>query len=186
MRIYILSLLAFFGTSLFAQSTLNTMTFKGIPINGTLNEFVLKMTDSGFSYLKTEKGSTFLQGDFAGFKDCTLIVHSDNNIVNSLIILTTKYEDWTSLEGGYELLKLGLTQKYGEPISCTEEIQTYSPNPKNSRKIKLAKSGNVTYRSLFETPNGYINLSIEKNQCKIIYYPKNVFITNEKLRNTDL
>ena len=44
------------------------MTFKGVPIDGTLNEFVLKMKNSGFTHVGTENRIGMLKGDFAGYK----------------------------------------------------------------------------------------------------------------------
>jgi len=46
------------------------LSFKGVPIDGTLNEYVSKMKQSGFTHLGTENGVAILKGDFAGYKDC--------------------------------------------------------------------------------------------------------------------
>lgn len=45
------------------------MTFKGVPIDGTLNEYVSKMKQSGFTLIDTEDGVAMLKGDFAAYKD---------------------------------------------------------------------------------------------------------------------
>ena len=42
------------------------LTFKGVPIDGTLSEYVAKMKSAGFKYLGEQDGTAILQGDFAG------------------------------------------------------------------------------------------------------------------------
>lgn len=51
-----------------AQNDSEHMTFKGIPIDGALNEFVAKMKQAGFTYIVTQDGIAVFQGDFAGRK----------------------------------------------------------------------------------------------------------------------
>ena len=50
-----------------AQDKSEHLSFKGVPIDGTLNEYVSKMKAAGFSYLGTQEGAASLLGDFAGF-----------------------------------------------------------------------------------------------------------------------
>ena len=63
-------LLLFVNTILIslAQDKSEHLSFKGVPIDGTLNEYVAKMKAAGFSYLGTQDGTAILQGDFAGFR----------------------------------------------------------------------------------------------------------------------
>lgn len=184
-KIILISLLGLCTINLSAQNPSTHLTFMGIPINGSPNEFMLKLTNKGMSYIKSTGDITLRQGDFAGFNDCTIGIYANNNIVNSIVVSTPKYDEWTSLETGYNFLKLGLTEKYGDPISCTEEFQSYR-YPNNTRKMKLAKTGNLTYNSLFETDEGYINLSILKDHCQIIYTDKDNFTTSETAKYNDL
>jgi hypothetical protein len=54
-----------------AQSAENQhLLFKGVPIDGTLSEYVEKMKLNGFVVMDSEPGTYVLQGDFAGYKDC--------------------------------------------------------------------------------------------------------------------
>lgn len=52
------------------QDTSQHLTFKGVPLDGTLEQYVLKMKQNGFKHLSTKDGVAMLQGDFAGYKDC--------------------------------------------------------------------------------------------------------------------
>lgn len=168
-----------------AQNDSAHLTFMGIPINGTLHEFSLKLTSKGLLYTESTGDAALFQGNFAGIHDCTIGVYSNNNVVNSVAVSSPKYDEWTSLETGYQILKLGLTEKYGDPISCTEEFQTYG-HPNNTRKMRLAKTGNMTYNSLFRTDKGCISLSILKDHCLITYIDNQTFATSETERHIDL
>lgn len=52
------------------QDTSQHLTFKGVPLDGTLDQYVLKMKQNGFKHLSTKDGVAMLQGDFAGYKEC--------------------------------------------------------------------------------------------------------------------
>ena len=57
-----------FATAVFAQET--HLKFKGVPIDGSLTEFVSKMKTAGFTHTGTDHGIASLKGDFAGYKNC--------------------------------------------------------------------------------------------------------------------
>ena len=55
---------------LVAQTTDNQhLMFKGVPIDGTMSEYVAKMKLNGFVVVATESGLTELEGDFASYKN---------------------------------------------------------------------------------------------------------------------
>ena len=56
----------------FAQTESEHLKFKGVPIDGTLREYVSKMESAGFSYLGEDDGTALLEGEFAGVKGCTV------------------------------------------------------------------------------------------------------------------
>ena len=73
MKELIISLLVSLMTlTSFAQTESPHLAFKGVPIDGTLNEYVQKMKQKGFDYLGTENGIAILTGDFAAYKGCTV------------------------------------------------------------------------------------------------------------------
>ena len=121
---FVLSLLLS-SVSLIAQTVSEHLTFKGVPIDGTLNEYVKKMENAGFSYLGQEDGTAMLQGDFAGYKNCIIGVSTLKavNVVSTIGVIFPFCEDWSSLERNYEGLKSMLTKKYGEPAEVKEEFQ---------------------------------------------------------------
>lgn len=96
-------------------------------IDGTLNEYVTKMKQAGFTHIGTQDGTAILKGDFAGFKGCTIGVATlkTTNKVNTIGVIFPEQDDWDSLENNYTHLKSMLTEKYGEPSDCVETFQGY-------------------------------------------------------------
>lgn len=165
MKKFIFSLLiafvVFFTAS--AQSESEHLTFKGVPIDGTLREYVAKMKQVGFTHLGTQDGMAFLQGDFAGFKGCTIMVATLKGVdkVNTIGVMFPAKDNWDSLERNYEQLKSMLTEKYGEPSDCEEKFQRNYINT-SSDKFYSIVTNNATWYTTFSTPKGDIQLSLEK------------------------
>ena len=91
----------------FAQNDTEHLTFKGVPIDGTLSEYVKKMKNAGFEYLEGGIDYAVLQGDFAGFKDCNVLIYTLDaiNVVSKICVLFPECNVWSSLEQNYNLLK---------------------------------------------------------------------------------
>ena len=149
--------------SSYAQSS-EHLKFKGVPIDGTLNEYVLKMKQVGFQLIETDDGVALLEGEFAGYRDCMVGVSTlkSVNVVNTIGVVFPAREDWSSLEGDYEHLKSMLTEKYGEPSDVVEKFQGYgNPQTDQEKWIRLI-TDNCSWYTIFETKNGDIQLSLEK------------------------
>ena len=150
----------------YAQSSSEHLTFKGVPIDGTLSEYVAKMKSAGFKYLGEQDGIAILQGDFAGFKNCTVGVSTLKavNVVSTIGVIFPACEDWSSLERDYEHLKSMLTQKYGEPTDVVEKFQGRFKPDTNNEKLYELYMDRCTWYSTFETPKGDIQLSMQKGE----------------------
>lgn len=140
------------------------LTFKGVPIDGTLNEFVGKLKQKGFTQLGKEQGVAILEGDFASFKGCTVAVYEhESGLVNRVGVMFPERDTWSLLYGDYSKLKEMLTQKYGKPSEETEEFQGYStPRDDNSRMHEV-QMDRCKYICDFTTDNGVIELRIAHN-----------------------
>lgn len=149
--------------SSYAQSY-EHLKFKGVPIDGTLNEYVSKMKQAGFQLVGTDDGVALLEGEFAGYRGCLIAVSTLNsvNVVNTIGVVFPACEDWSSLEGNYEHLKSMLTTKYGEPADVVEKFQGYSTPRTNNDKLHELLMDRCTWYTIFETENGDIQLSLEK------------------------
>jgi hypothetical protein len=144
-----------------AQSS-EHLTFKGVPIDGTLNEYVSKMKQSGFILLDIEDGVAMLSGDFAGYKDCIVGVATlkQKDLVSKITVMFPEYNTWSSLSGNYFSLKELLTEKYGKPSENAEKFQTYSEPRDDGSKMIQVKLDGCKYYAIYETEKGSIELSI--------------------------
>jgi len=154
------------------------LSFKGVPIDGTLNDYVLKMKKSGFMHTGTNNGIAILKGDFASYKNCTVGVSTlkAKDLVSKIVVLFPEVENWSSLSSNYFNLKEMLTEKYGQPADFKEEFQSYTPENDGS-KMSSVQSGHCKYYSIYETEKGTIELSIEKGDypnafVKLAYFDK--------------
>ena len=165
-KIIITAILALATMISFAQTkSSDHLSFKGVPIDGTLNEFVAKMKQSGFTLIGTEKGIALLKGDFAGYKDCTLGVASlkQKDLVSKITVIFPERETWSSLSNNSFTLKEMLTEKYGEPSESVEIFQTYSEPKDDNSRMHEVKLDRCKYSTIFETDKGSIQLSIAQN-----------------------
>ena len=95
------------------------LTFKGIPIKGSLSAFGSELVKAGF---RNTGGGTYT-GDFAGYSGCK-VTPSGNNPVQEVRVDFPVISDWDSLEKSYDSLQASLTQKYGiEPKTSSGSNQ---------------------------------------------------------------
>ena len=98
------------------------LTFKGIPISGTLSDFGAKLVKAGFR----NSGSGIYTGDFAGYSGCKITPMG--NPVYEVRVDFPVISNWDSLEKSYDSLQASLTQKYGLEPTLTEgtNVATYN------------------------------------------------------------
>lgn len=174
---------------LYAQTqSSNHLSFKGVPIDGTLNEFVAKMKLNGFSLISTKDGLAMLSGDFAAYKNCIVGVATlkQKDLVSKITVVFPKCDTWEMLSKNYFNLKEMLTQKYGAPSESVEKFNTYSEPDDDQAKMSAVKSDNCKYYSSYETERGTIQLSIENagflnSFVMLAYYDK---INGEIIKST--
>ena len=144
------------------SDTTEHMTFKGVPIDGTLDNFVLKMKGKGFTPFVSENGMAALTGDFAAYRGCTLVVATLENkdLVSRIMVLFPEMDSWPPLASNYFNLKELLTEKYGEPTEVVEKFDSYSEPKNDNDKMYEVGMNRCQYYSTYETDNGSIELSI--------------------------
>ena len=108
----LIGILIMLPISLFAQN--DHMTFKGVPIDGTLRQFTTKLTPKGFSQMGVENDYAVMNGDFAGYKNCDLLINTveRKDLVYMVSVKFPDLDQWGLLEGNYLKLKRMLTTKY--------------------------------------------------------------------------
>lgn len=165
----LIMVLALTTLSMYAQG--EHLKFKGIPIDGTLREFTSKLEAKG--YEKTTEGDNYiaLQGSFAGYNDCSIIVYSLDKIdlVHTVAVMFPDYDSWSLLEGNYNNIKSMLTAKYGNPVICDEGFQRDYIRDDNSKMHEL-RMNRCDYSSTFATDSGIIILKLchEFNKCYVL------------------
>lgn len=145
------------------SSSSSHLTFKGMPIDGTLDEYVLKMKKAGFMHIGTKDGMAMLKGDFAGYKNCIIGVSTlkQKDLVSKVVVIFPESETWYSLANNYFSLKEMLTEKHGKPSDCVEKFESDSQPKDDNDKMYQVKFDRCKYQTLYETGKGYIKLSIE-------------------------
>lgn len=102
-----------------SASSSSPLTFKGIPITGSLSAFGSELVKAGFR--KSLDGS--YSGDFAGYTGCK-ITPVGGDTVQEVRVDFPVISDWDALEKAYDSLQASLTQKYGiEPKTSSGSNQ---------------------------------------------------------------
>lgn len=169
----------------FAQTS-EHLSFKGVPIDGTLDVYVSKMKQNGFTHLGTEEGMAILNGDFAGYKDCHVGVSTlkQKDLVYKIGVLFPEQNTWSRLSTNYFDLKQMLTEKYGKPSDVVEKFDSYSQPKDDNAKIHEVQFDRCKFYSIWQTDKGEIQLSIDHNSVtscfvKLIYFDK---INGDKIK----
>lgn len=146
-----------------AQSTENQhLLFKGVPIDGTLSEYVEKMKLNGFTLLDSTNYGAMFNGEFANYQNCKIGVGTSNkkDLVSTVFVLFTEREEWNDLYGDYNRLKQMLSEKYGAPNESIEKWEN-GYEPMLALRISAVKRGECNFTTSFVTPKGKIQLRIE-------------------------
>lgn len=170
-KLLITLIIALVGLTSFAQTESPHLSFKGVPIDGTLNEYVQKMKQKGFDYLGAEDGIAILSGDFAAYKGCTIGVSTlkKKDLVSKITVIFPDCKTWTALSNNYYTLKEMLTEKYGEPADVIEKFQGYLEPRDDNDRMHEVKMDMCKYITTFETPKGSIQLYIGHNDMSSCY-----------------
>lgn len=141
-KIVVILALTIASVSLFAQAP----QFKGVSIEGSVNDFVTKLKTKGCSFVERTKAPDTggevvrMKGSYAGYQNCDIILFTDDknkNIEGVRVIMPLKcYRYGETIEGisdnykdvrsMYLDVKSKMTEKYGTPVVINEnEINTY-------------------------------------------------------------
>lgn len=163
------------------------LTFKGVPIDGTLKDYTEAMKKAGFKYEGSQDGVSILSGDFAGFKQCLIGVSTLSNcdVVSRIAVIFPSRNTWSSLVGDYEQLKAMLSKKYGNPEESSEKFTAYVGND-NGLKMHALRDDECEWYTIYSTELGDIELSLVEGTSyltgavRLVYYDK---INSDKVKN---
>lgn len=149
----------FIAINVFAQQHLS---FKGIPLQGSMVEFCKKLEGKGFISMGKESNVSLFSGDFTGRNATVGVTATDNGEnVFAVVVLFDSSEEWNTLVNTYSYYKDLYIRKYGEPAASKE----YNPAYTNSNSLLMAEldQGRVVYNTVWKVDGGDIQLSIEKS-----------------------
>ena len=137
------------------------LSFKGIPIEGDMKEFCLKLSEKGFKKVGSEGTTALYTGDFTG-REATVgvVAANDGKTVYTVYARFKPSEEWRELVDTYNYYKGLYTIKYGDPKKVVEKNPAYDDS-NNILMLKLYE-GQVTWTSQWKATGGDIELSIEK------------------------
>lgn len=108
------------GIASLAQTT--HMHFMGVPIDGTMRNFISQMQKKGFSIAETDSDQ-ILRGKFAGH-DVTLLMDTyglDN--IYQVTVVCERQSRWHILKSEFNTLVDRYTLKYGEPVVINRDFK---------------------------------------------------------------
>ena len=139
-------------------------TFKGIEIDGVADSMVVALEEKGYQHAKLRMvdGKYMLKGKFAGYDDCTILLHHtfEEKIVYEVMVGLPKRESWIDLKQDYEQLKVRLDDKYGKPKQCEEKFYAEKNIVDDEMRFWEVKNGKCKYYAIYDTPHGEVKLEI--------------------------
>ena len=156
-------------TMFFAQEHLD---FRGVPIDGHIDDFVSKMEGLGYVLDKKADNIATMNGKFTG-RDVELYVFS--SLKTKTVWKVVMYFDkgsWSSLKSDYFEYKKLYTQKYGKPSASYE----YFSDPYyegDGYELQALRKEKCHYFSMYNVEAGLLAVQIsEYEQLKIAYEDK--------------
>lgn len=166
MKKFILAFALFFvAMNILAQEP-EHLSFKGIPIEGSMTAFCQKLKAKGFTSIGRDNNISLFTGDFTG-RNATVGVTAtdDGKNVFAVVVLFDTSGEWNTLVNTYDYYKDLYTRKYGEPTISREENSAYDDS--NTVLMYKLYEGTVVYGSVWNVKGGDIQLSIEKSSAGI-------------------
>jgi len=169
-KIFLIFIVCFCALTAQAQTT--HLKLKGVPIDGTRQEFIQRMEAAGFTYIDSLRGVSTLQGDFAGYKDCKIKVSTldSKDLVSKVTAeIQPSQNTWPDLYATYKQLKSLLKEKYGNPTYCVEKFNDPAPENDFIRELKILFDA-FNYTTKFTSKGGDIELKISSDYFVAITY----------------
>ena len=131
-------------------SSSTPLTFKGIPMTGSLSAFGSELVKAGFK----NAGNGTYTGNFAGYEGCK--VTPSGNPVQEVRIDFPVISDWDALEKAYDNLQADLTRKYGMDPIVNRNLAVYNlPNGTISLDADVSNQASwhviLTYKNALTT-----------------------------------
>ena len=156
-----------FSVTIFAQ---NHLEFRGIPIDGHIDDFVRKMKAIGYVEVDRNSSVALMTGDFANHSvTITILTTPKSHKVYNVVVELEKQSSWLSIKNRYFEFKELYTSKYGKPSKAAERFYDpyYEGDGYEMQALKLDK---CLYASLFDLSNGTVLLTMSDSAKVMMYY----------------
>lgn len=142
----------------------------GIPIDGNISDFVIKLEAKNFSVIKKYGNNILMEGQFAG-KSAEVFVLSTNKTktVWKVAVYFNKKSSWYSLKSDYKEYKELFTEKYGKP-SDTFEFFSKPYYEGDGYELQALRKDKCTYVTFFELETGNIAVKISSSGSIALVY----------------
>lgn len=135
--------------------------YDGIPIDGTLDSFLVRSKNHGYQLLEYTPRTLLLSGLYQE-KVCRVLVESlpTTDTVWGLTVLFPSCMDWSRLLTDYKELKTTFKELYGEPVYNIEFFNSSFQPKTDIERIEALKSGHCSYKTVFESDYGQLDVVI--------------------------
>lgn len=130
----------------------NPLTFKGVPMTGSLSAFGSALVKAGFK----NAGNGTYTGDFAGYSGCK--VTPSGNPVQEVRVDFPVISDWDALEKAYDNLQADLTRKYGIDPVVNRNLAVYNL-PNGSISLDADVSNQSSWHVILKYTNAFTTTS---------------------------
>ena len=164
------------GVLLFAfDAFCQNLSFLGIPIQGTKNEFFRKLKNNGF----LQDTDTSFIGTFYSYDCIVKPVTNDKDEMVAVSLIIPPADSWTTLNVDYNVLRTKLKKEFGEESAITEEFDTPTKPSTNEEKYEALNNGKCQYMTTWGIDDGVVSLFINHwesgvNGVQVVYMKMDV------------
>lgn len=165
------------------------LTYKGIPLTGTLKHFQNELETKGFiatEITEDDTPSETFKGKFAGYNVLLQVMSTPlTTTVYGTLSFLENHNEWHEIQNDYTVFKKNLVEMYGQPTFNREEmLQPYTQN--DGYSMKALDERKIIYVAEWQLENGTIRLSVQQKKKRtgfvLIEYTDSV---NEKLKDEE-
>ena len=148
------------------------LTFKGLPIDGSKQEFVKALQSQGYNVPKMGDDD-ILSGTFIGQDSYVFIYDTPitNTIWKVVVLFESTFDTWSTIKRAYDGLVDVYTKKYGAPILDQKELK--SPYKEGfGLELQALKTDRCVYETVFAYTKdgvdiGYVEIRMTTD-CQIM------------------
>jgi hypothetical protein len=150
------------------------LTFKGLPVDGTLTEFVSKLQDIGFKVNSSSSKFAQIKGEFSG-QICEIYIQASliSNTTYQVTVVLKESDNWFDIRTTYDEYKKLLTSKYGTGTSIEKFVGSYYEG--DGYEMTAVRQNKCQFLTIYELPNGKVALgvaSLKEGSVVLMYSDK--------------